>query len=123
MKLCFPVEKDEGLDSRVFGHFGSAPAFLIIDTVSREKKTVTNNDQHHAHGMCSPLSALSGEQVDAIIVCGIGAGALSKLARSGIQVFKAVEGTVSGNMALFELSHLNRFDPGHICKGQEGCAH
>ena len=31
MNLCIPVESDEGLNSRVCAHFGSAPAFLIVE--------------------------------------------------------------------------------------------
>ena len=29
MKMCFPVESDQGLESKVFGHFGSAPVFVV----------------------------------------------------------------------------------------------
>jgi len=123
MRLCFPVENDEGLDSKVFGHFGSAPAFLIVDAQTKEAKTVINGDAHHAHGMCSPLRALGGERVDAIVVCGIGAGALAGLARSGIEVFRAFDGTVRENLRLFELNSLSRFNPGGVCTGHEGCAH
>jgi hypothetical protein len=30
MKIAFPAERDEGMESPVYGHFGSAPCFLII---------------------------------------------------------------------------------------------
>ncbi|MDA8087737.1 MAG: NifB/NifX family molybdenum-iron cluster-binding protein [Nitrospiraceae bacterium] len=123
MNICFPVGKDEGLDSRVFEHFGSAPAFLVVDVESKEKKTLINGDQHHAHGMCSPFKALSGEQVDAVIVGGIGRGALMKLSGAGIKVYKALEGTVAGNMKLFEEGRLPVFSTVMVCPGHEGCAH
>ena len=32
MKICFPVTADEGLESAVYSHFGSAPLFLLVDT-------------------------------------------------------------------------------------------
>ena len=32
MKICFPVQKNEGMSSLVYGHFGSAPIFLVLDT-------------------------------------------------------------------------------------------
>ena len=35
MKVCFPTETLQGLDSRVYGHFGSAPGFVIVDTGTR----------------------------------------------------------------------------------------
>ncbi len=31
MKICFPVEQHEGLESQVYGHFGSAPSFVVVD--------------------------------------------------------------------------------------------
>ena len=125
MNLCFPVGKDEGLESRVYEHFGSAPAFIVVDVKSGEKKTKTiiNSDQHHAHGMCSPFKALSGEQVDAVIVGGIGRGALMKLSGGGIKVYKAFDGTISENIKLFEEGLLPVFSAGMMCSGHEGCAH
>ena len=29
MKICVPVEVNNGLESRPFGHFGSAPMFVV----------------------------------------------------------------------------------------------
>ena len=123
MKLCFPVEEARSLDSRVCEHFGSAPAFIVFNTETKEEKTVLNNDAHHSHGMCSPLKALAGQQVDAIILSGIGRGALMRLTEAGIKVYKAFEGTVSENLKLFELGRLPQFRPGNVCTGHEGCAH
>ena len=33
MKVAFPVQDDRGLDSGVYGHFGSARFFLIVEIV------------------------------------------------------------------------------------------
>ncbi len=123
MKLCFPVMETRSLDSMVYGHFGSAPAFIVFDTETKEEKPVLNGDAHHAHGMCSPLKALSGEHVDAIVVGGIGRGALMRLSGVGIKVYKASEGTVAQNIKLFEEGRLPIFSPGMVCSGHGGCAH
>ncbi|MCK4910070.1 MAG: NifB/NifX family molybdenum-iron cluster-binding protein [Thermodesulfovibrionales bacterium] len=126
MKVCFPVESDEGLESTVFGHFGSAGAFVVVDTEDGGHKVLMNNDAHHAHGMCSPLKALGGESVDSIVVGGIGAGALGKLAAMGIEVFRANEGTVNENLAHLQKSELVRFSPALTCGGHGhggGCSH
>ena len=32
MKICFPAETLQGMNSVVYGHFGSAPGFVIVDT-------------------------------------------------------------------------------------------
>ena len=41
---------------------------------------------------CNPIKALSGEVVDAVVVGGIGKGAIIKLNSMGIKVYKAIEG-------------------------------
>jgi len=67
MKVCFPVMENEGLESRVFGHFGSAPQFVVVDTVTNEMTAINNSDQVHEHGACNPVAGLGGYEVDAIV--------------------------------------------------------
>ena len=67
MKVCFPVESDKGLDSEVYDHFGSAPVFVVFDTEIKSINTINNQDLGHVHGKCSPLKALDGKMVDAIV--------------------------------------------------------
>lgn len=126
MKLCFPIQTDRSLDSEVYGHFGSAPAFIIVDTNTSAAETIINADQHHAHGTCSPFRALGGREIDCVVVGGIGAGALNKLFQAGISVFRASAPTVRENLALFSAGQLPAFTPGHVCSGHSGgsaCAH
>jgi predicted Fe-Mo cluster-binding NifX family protein len=47
MKVGFAVQANEGVESRVYDHFGSAPAFIIVDTEGKEVLTVSNKDLHH----------------------------------------------------------------------------
>ncbi|HAM49843.1 MAG TPA: diguanylate cyclase [Nitrospiraceae bacterium] len=125
MKICFPTEKLQELDSTVNDHFGSAPGFVIVDTDSDTIEEIKNGDEHHAHGMCQPLKALGGRRVDAIAVGGIGMGALMKLQAQGIRVFRAVEGTVGQNVQFAREKVLPEFDPRFTCAGYagSGCAH
>jgi predicted Fe-Mo cluster-binding NifX family protein len=126
MKVCFPVNQTHSLASEVYGHFGSAPAFLLVDTETHEVSTITNGDQHHAHGMCSPLRALGEQKIDCVVVGGIGGGALMKLSQTGIRVYKAVALTVQNNLDLLTTGKLPEFQPGHVCSGHsEGgeCSH
>jgi len=126
MKVCFPVQKNEGMKSNVFGHFGTAPAFIVVDTETNDVRTITNADQHHAHGACNPTGALKGHTVDAIVVGGIGAGALSKLSQSGIRVYQAQAATVQGNIDIFTAGSLPEFMPQNTCGGHAdggGCGH
>ncbi|MFA5514673.1 MAG: NifB/NifX family molybdenum-iron cluster-binding protein [Desulfuromonadales bacterium] len=124
MKLCIPVERNEGLQSLVYGHFGSAPMFLLVDTDTREVSEIANRDLHHAHGACSPLKALAGAPVDAIVVGGIGAGALNGLNRAGLKVYRAQGPTVAENLAAFHLAALPELTPTQTCGGHaHGCSH
>ena len=47
MKICFPIGNSKGIDSIVFGHFGSAPGFLIVDTENMHTEEIRNGDLHH----------------------------------------------------------------------------
>jgi predicted Fe-Mo cluster-binding NifX family protein len=124
MKLCFPVKEIADLDSEVYGHFGSAPAFILIDSDTKVVTAINNADQHHAHGMCNPIGALEGHQVDAVVVGGIGGGALMKLNRAGISVYKAMGKTVRENIELITSKQLLQFHTEHVCAGHSGeCSH
>ena len=126
MKICFPVQNDNGIESTVYNHFGSAPVFVVYDTVTSSVATISNGDQHHTHGSCNPMKALDNQKVDAIIVGGIGAGALTRLNQMGITVHRAQGATIRENISLFEAKTLPVLTAqgcrgGHSKDG--GCAH
>jgi len=126
MKVCFPVEKADGMESQVCGHFGSAPVFIVVETDNNAVTTISNKNQHHEHGDCNPLKGLNNEKVDAIVVSGIGMGALSKLNQLGIKVFQAKASTIRENMKMMKSEELPAFTPGESCAGHlqiGGCSH
>jgi predicted Fe-Mo cluster-binding NifX family protein len=124
MKVCFPVEADQGLNSKVYGHFGSAPLFILFDTETRTVSSLNNRDADHAHGQCSPVDALNGEKVDAIIVGGIGKGAINKLSAMNIKVYSAAKKTVEENLGVFENNQMIELTQKDGCSGHGGdCDH
>lgn len=123
MKLCFPVIQDQGLDSEVYGHFGSAPRFLVVDLVSGKITSVDNSDKVHDHGACNPARAVAGLELDGIVVGGIGRGALMSLNRAGYRVFQANGVTVSDNLLAAQGDGLAEFEPGHVCGGHSHAGH
>lgn len=126
MKILFPVDEDLGLESPVYGHFGSAPRFVILDSQSGTYQTLSNQDAGHLHGQCHPMKALAGNVVDAIVVGGIGAGALMKLQAEGIRIFRAVEGSVRENLEFIKVGRLPKFVMDMTCashQGEGGCHH
>lgn len=122
MKVCFPVKNNEGLKSVPYGHFGTAPQFIVCDTESGEVKTINNGDMNHEHGKCQPIKALTGEVVDAVVVGGIGQGAISKLNSMGIRVYMAVDGNIEENLSALKDGKLKEFASNHVCNHDE-CAH
>jgi len=128
MKVCFAVEKDDGVESLVYGHFGSAPAFIVVDTeAAHAAVTVNNRDLNHVHGACNPIQAIGGLKPDAVVVGGIGAGAINRLNAEGVRVYRAAAETVKQNLALLKESKLPELSVQNACaghtQGQGGCGH
>ena len=126
MKAVFPTNSDLGLSGSVYGHFGSAPFFILADTETMDFEVVANQDLHHLHGQCQPLKALGGASADAVVVGGIGKGALNQLLKSGMKVFRAVEGSVKINLELLTKGTLPEFSMEETCAGhgEDGlCSH
>jgi len=124
MKVGFAVQGNEGVESKVYDHFGSAPAFIIVDTDGKDVVTVNNRDLHHVHGACNPIMALDGKSVDAMVVGGIGAGALAKLNALGIKVYEAGAPTVKENLALLTENKLQELSVQNACRAHQGtCGH
>jgi predicted Fe-Mo cluster-binding NifX family protein len=81
MKLCFPVQHNEGIESKVHYHFGSTPFFVVVDSETNSVNVIRNDGQRHAHGACNPVKAVNNQKLDAVVAFGISAGALSDFCR------------------------------------------
>jgi predicted Fe-Mo cluster-binding NifX family protein len=124
MKICFPVMNNQGMDSLVYEHFGSAPIFIVVDAETENVTAVGNADQNHVHGACNPIKALNNQQVDAIVVGGIGGGALAGLNNMGIKVYKSMGRTVRENVAQIRIGDLPQLTVQGTCSGHSGgCCH
>lgn len=115
MNICVPVEADNGIHSPVCAHFGSAPAFMIVECDTGSCRAIVNGDQHHSHGMCMPLQWLQGERIDGVVVSGIGMGALSKLNAANIKVYISRHATVGDVVAAFKAGSLQLMEPRMAC--------
>lgn len=117
MNVCIPITEDKGLQSRVSPHFGSAPMFMIVNTISGSCRAILNRNSHHGHGMCQPLASLAKEKLDGMVVGGIGMRALDKLQARGIQAFLAEHLTVADTIEAFKAGTLRRVTPETACAG------
>ncbi len=120
MNICVPVENSDGLKSKVYGHFGSAPFFAICGVESGKVELIDNANQHHEHGQCNPLGAIAGKAVSAILVGGIGARALQRLNEGGIKAYRAPQGPLSQALDMFKKKELPEILPTDACGGH-GC--
>jgi len=131
MKLCFPVVTGEGMDSAIYGHFASAPWFLIVDTGSRQTYVIANCAEKELYGGCNPFMALRDRHLDGIVVGGIGDDALRTMNMCGFRVYQANSASVRENVELFEEQALTELEVlnSHLegsCTDREGertCGH
>lgn len=126
MKVAIPVAEYRGLDSVVYGHFGSAPVFVLVDSETMSVEVLGNADQIHEHGQCSPMKALAGAMPDVIVVGGIGGGAVNGLRQAGIRVFQSPGGTVAEALSLLQSGQLREVVGQGTCAGHgegSGCGH
>ena len=130
MKIGFPVVTDEGVESTIYGHFASAPLFLIIDTHTGESSVIANCDPANPYGGCNPFSALKGERLDGIVVGGIGDESVRVMNMCGFRVYQAHSPAVAHNLPLFEEKGLEEVtvQQSHLegrCSGGsgQGCSH
>ena len=120
MKIAIPVAEYRGLESPIHGHFGSAPVFALVDAQTMVVQALGNRDHDHVHGACNPMKALAGARPDAVIVGGIGTGALLGLRSAGIKVYRVVGGTVAEAVRQFNAAELTEMEEAGACAGHGG---
>ncbi len=103
------------MESPICGHFGSAPAFLLVDTDTRAHQVFANMDAHHEHGHCAPIAKLAEERIEAFVVGGIGAGALTRLLAMGADVYRGTPGSVAESLEALVRGALTRVSPADTC--------
>ncbi len=129
MKVCFPVIEDEGMESRIYGHFASAPHFLLVDTETEATSAVPNQDRSAPEAGCNPFKALAGSELDGVVVGGIGDNLLELLNMMGFMVYEAQSESVRENAELFgrqELPEVKKqcsAEAGRCGDGSGGCDH
>jgi predicted Fe-Mo cluster-binding NifX family protein len=121
MTICIPTTTNEGKAAPVHEHFGSAPFYTLCDTETGKVEAIANSDQHHAHGMCQPLSIFADRHIDAVLSGGMGARAVQKLNQSGIRAYQAIPGTVAAVLEQFAANKLAEITLDNACSHHQGC--
>lgn len=123
MRICIPTEDSNGMDSRVYGHFGSAPYFVVYNVEENGFEVIDNRDKDHVHGQCNPLLSFKEKPFDIMVTGGIGMRALKRLQEAEVKVFKiTVENTVEDIIDSFKKGTLNEMTFRESCDHtQKGC--
>jgi predicted Fe-Mo cluster-binding NifX family protein len=117
MLTCIPARGDAGLDDTLSDHFGSAPFYVIYDSVSDTIDIVKNQNTKHTHGACNPLSELASYQIDSIVCSAIGKRAIDVLNSEGIKVYYSDKKSVRDVVKQIRNNNLPEMDPAAICPG------
>lgn len=110
-RIAVPSVEKGGLDGRRSGHFGHCDVFTIVDVERGEIKEVsTVANQEHVQGGCMmPVNLLADNNVNALIVGGIGMRPLMGFNQVGIDVYydvtkveirPVVEDLIAGKLSL-----------------------
>ena len=88
-RIAIPSLNNGGLDGQRAGHFGHCDVFTIVDVEKGKIKAVSTiqNNEHVQGGCMVPVNLLSGLNVNALIVGGIGMRPLMGFRQVGIDVY------------------------------------
>ena len=119
-RIAVPSNGTGGLNSTRSGHFGHCDVFTLVDVENGNiKNESTISNQEHGHGGCMvPVNLLAGQNVDALIVGGIGRRPLEGFAQVGIDVyFDSVNPHVKTVVEDLIADKLEKISPDQACGG------
>ncbi len=110
-RIAIPSVEQGGLEGVRSGHFGHCDVFTLVDVENGKIKEVTTlQNQEHVQGGCMvPVNFLAGNNVNALIVGGIGMRPLMGFRQVGIDVYHdadrteikpVVEDLIAGKLAI-----------------------
>jgi predicted Fe-Mo cluster-binding NifX family protein len=95
--IAIPSMTDGGLESDICAHFGSCEYFTIVKIEGGKIEgvgAISNAPPTGEHNCAAPATLLKTNNVDAVLVSGIGGRPLMSLASQGIRVFGGAFGRV-----------------------------
>ena len=119
-RLVIPIEMSKGINSRISGHFGRAPFFMVIE-IDEEGKVVKQeavpNDSEHFGGKGLPPDRILKLKPDAVVTHGMGPRALSRFQNAKVAVLRANSNTVKELLSSYAKDELEELtDQGFISK-------
>ncbi|MCC4766030.1 hypothetical protein FXW07_05190 [Methanosarcina sp. DH1] len=121
-KIAIPSMNDSGLESDVCYHYGSCEYFTIVDVKEKDiesVKTISNLSPEIEHNCAAPSKILESNNVNAVLVAGIGGRPLMSLAEKNIKVFAGIKGKVSNAVEDYNNGSLQEISMNGTCN----CSH
>ena len=115
MNICIPVKTKDGLLSKIFEHFGSAPYFVVYNTEKEDIDFLENNNEHHTHGTCQPLKALASQNIEAVVCIGMGKRAVQRLNEGGMKAYRTSAETVEEIIRKYKENTLEEITVNNAC--------
>ncbi len=90
-KIAIPTDGLGGMIGKRSGHFGHCRQFTLVEIENNDVTVVSSldNPPHPTGGCLQPVMLLKENQVDSIIVGGMGANPFNRFAEAGISVYFA----------------------------------
>jgi predicted Fe-Mo cluster-binding NifX family protein len=116
MKICMPVLTSDGINSEIYGHFGSAPFFAIYDSADDSVVVVNNGVGEHEHGQCMPVNAIRNTGAEAVLCKGMGMRAANLLIEAGITPYMVDAETVNEAVKKYKTKDIVVLDASRACQ-------
>jgi predicted Fe-Mo cluster-binding NifX family protein len=114
-RIVFPVDEVFGLDSRLSGHFGRAPFFIVVE-LDEEGKVVkqeaVSNTSEHFGGSGFPPDRILQLKPNAVIAYGMGPRALTRFQQAKVAVLRANSNTVNELISAYNRDELEELTEG-----------
>lgn len=121
-KIAIPSMSDSGLESDVCAHFGSCEYFTIVDVQDKAIagiRVIINGSPDGEHNCAAPSIILKSNNVETVLVSGIGGRPLMSLTEKEIKVFAGAVGKVSDAVQDYNNGLLRELSTNGTCN----CSH
>lgn len=109
-KLCIPVEKEEGLDSKISAYFGRAKKFMFIELEKGEVKNFYFKDnpflEKKVRAGLEASRLVVKEKIDSIITKEMGPISLHALRDNVVDVYQGIDGNMKELLEKFSKEKL-----------------
>ncbi|HUT82988.1 MAG TPA: NifB/NifX family molybdenum-iron cluster-binding protein [Candidatus Bathyarchaeia archaeon] len=115
MKIAFPVMDNNGLNAALAEHFGRAPLYTIVDTITNNIETLENTGEHYGGQHSAPMN-LKNNKVEILICKGLGLKAIDRLNQLKIVVYLTKDFVVKEALESYKNNELSLATENDSCK-------